>query len=107
MKAPGLAWCPPLFCGLVFVAAVAAGQGVQPTTGVIEGRVEDRSGEPLSDAVVTISGGSSVRIAFIVCTAVSPMNGRWPDSNSYKTTPKLKMSERWSTGIARTCSGDM
>jgi hypothetical protein len=36
------------------------------------------SGRP----VVTISGGSSVRMAFIVCTAVSPMNGRAPDSSS-------------------------
>ena len=33
-------------------------QGVQPTTGVIEGRVEDRSGVPIADAAVLISGAS-------------------------------------------------
>ena len=53
------------------------------------------------------SGESCFRIAVITSAVVSPLNGRSPDSISWNTDPKAKMSERWSAGSPRTCSGDM
>src|SRR6266705_551880 len=53
------------------------------------------------------SGGSSFTIAFIVSAADSLWNARFPVSISYSTAPKLKMSERWSVCLPRTCSGDI
>ena len=53
------------------------------------------------------SGGSSFRIAAIVSLAVSRLNAFLPESSSYRIAPNEKMSERWSTGSPRTCSGDM
>ncbi len=53
------------------------------------------------------SGGSSFKIDVITSAAVSPENGRRPDSISWNTEPKEKMSDRWSAGAPLTCSGDM
>ena len=57
--------------------------------------------------VMERSGGSSLRIADIVSAAESPWKARLPESISYRIAPKAKMSERWSDGLPRTCSGDM
>ncbi len=53
------------------------------------------------------SGGSSFRIAAIVSPAESPRNGRWPESISYRITPRAKMSLLASAGSALICSGEM
>jgi len=53
------------------------------------------------------SGGSSRMTAAIVSLAVSRLNALRPVRSSYRIAPKEKMSERWSTGNPRTCSGDM
>src|SRR5262249_54543175 len=54
-----------------------------------------------------ISGGSSLRIAFIVSMEDPPWNARFSENISYKIAPKLKMSLRESVVFPRTCSGDM
>ena len=41
------------------------------------------------------------------CAEVWPANARVPDSISYRTAPKLKMSDRASSGLPSACSGDM
>ena len=51
--------------------------------------------------------GSVVRIAVIVSAVVAPWNARLPVSISYTTAPNAKISERWSAGRPRTCSGAM
>ena len=43
----------------------------------------------------------------MVSTAESPPNARLPESISYSTAPKAKMSVRKSAASPRTCSGDM
>ena len=53
------------------------------------------------------SSGSSRRIAVIVSAAVSRLKAGPPVAISNSTDPSEKMSERWSTGWPRTCSGDM
>ena len=53
------------------------------------------------------SGGSSRRTAAIVSEADERANARFPVSISKSTAPKLKRSERASTGSPRTCSGLM
>jgi hypothetical protein len=51
--------------------------------------------------------GSSRVIAVMVSATLSRRNGRRPVSISKRTLPNEKMSDLWSTGCARTCSGDM
>jgi len=51
--------------------------------------------------------GSAVRIAARTSDGVPPVNGATPVTISYRTTPRLKMSLRPSTGRPRACSGDM
>ena len=53
------------------------------------------------------SGGSSFKMPCITAMALSPSNGRRPVSISYRTLPRLKRSERLSTGLPNACSGDM
>ena len=54
-------------------------------------------------------GASSHRIFCATCSVVSPSKGRTRVSISYSTTPKLKMSVRWSipARLVATCSGLM
>ena len=51
--------------------------------------------------------GSSRRIALSTSAADSPAKARSPESSSYSTAPRLKMSDRSSTGLPTACSGDM
>ena len=51
--------------------------------------------------------GGSRRIFVIVSSFESPVNGLWPESISYKSTPNEKTSLRASAGWPFTCSGDM
>ena len=37
---------------------------------------------------------------------LSPVNARWPETISYSTQPKEKISERESAVSPRACSGD-
>jgi hypothetical protein len=53
------------------------------------------------------SGGSSRSTAEIVSLAESLLNAFRPERSSYRIAPNEKMSERWSTGSPRSCSGDM
>jgi len=58
------------------------------------------------------SGGSLVVVTtvagvVIVSAAVSRWNARRPVAISKSTQPSEKMSDRWSAGCPRTCSGDM
>jgi hypothetical protein len=64
------------------------------------------AGEMLRPVCVS-SGGSSRSTAAIVSLAVSFLNAFLPESSSYRIAPNEKMSERWSTGSPRSCSGDM
>ena len=43
----------------------------------------------------------------MVSTALAPLKARRPESISYSSTPKEKMSERASAPPPETCSGDM
>jgi hypothetical protein len=43
----------------------------------------------------------------MVSAAESPRKARSPVSISKRIDPNEKMSERWSAGLPRTCSGDM
>jgi hypothetical protein len=52
-------------------------------------------------------GGSSRSTALNTCPTVVPLKGRVPDSISYRTAPKLKMSDLASRGCPAACSGDM
>ena len=56
-----------------------------------------------------IGRGSRLRTCSRTSSCVVPVNGRRPVSNTYITTPKLKMSARPSTRCAspRACSGDI
>jgi hypothetical protein len=62
---------------------------------------------PSSAAGVWSWGGSSRITALTTCAEVCPANARVPDSISYKTAPKLKMSDRASRALPSACSGDM
>ena len=53
------------------------------------------------------AGGSSFSTAAIASAGVAPPKARRPVSISWRIAPTLKMSDRWSTGSPRTCSGDM
>ena len=46
-------------------------------------------------------------IAAIVSAPVGLRNGDFPDSISWRTQPKAKMSERESAASPRSCSGDV
>ena len=70
-------------------------------------RMSRRSSAGASRLISSIGAGVSRRILCIVSTLVSAMNGRRRVAASYRMLPKEKMSERWSTGLAWTCSGDM
>ena len=52
-------------------------------------------------------GGVSRRIAEINSAEELPSNGRFPVAISCRTTPREKMSVRWSSGRPDVCSGDM
>ena len=54
-----------------------------------------------------LGGGSSFRIAFIVSTARVAAERAAAGEHLVEHGAEEKMSERWSTGRARTCSGDM
>ena len=51
--------------------------------------------------------GCSLRILVSVESREVPRNGLWPVTISYSTEPKLKMSDRASSGRPSACSGDM
>src|ERR1035437_7435776 len=55
--------------------------------------MRSRPGE-IFTVVGSISAGSDLRIAFMVSTDESPPNAGLPESISYSTAPKLKMSAR-------------
>ncbi len=49
----------------------------------------------------------SLRIDDINAGVLLPLKGFWPLAISWSTTPRLKMSARWSTASSSSCSGDM
>ena len=55
----------------------------------------------------TMDSGSELIIRLMVSIAVIPANGMRPVAISYKTTPRLNRSDRWSTVCVSACSGDM
>ena len=53
-------------------------------------------------------GGGGLLVIWNMMVAIdSPRNGRSPASISYKTTPSENRSDRPSTFLPATCSGDM
>src|SRR5215210_2600409 len=59
-------------------------------------------------AAEAINGaGSSRNTAATMCAAVCPGNARVPVTISYRTAPKLKISDLASSGLPSACSGDM
>jgi hypothetical protein len=57
--------------------------------------------------ILEIGFGSPFRMEKMTAGTLSPLNGGWPVSISYITTPQDQMSVLGSTGSPRTCSGDM
>ncbi len=66
-----------------------------------------RSRRSAGDTVSGNSAGSSRKMAAIDFHPVGRSNGGFAETHSKSTKPKLKISERWSTGSPRICSGDI